>query len=356
MFERFLRLIRSQHASGGRPASARERHYRASLECLESRNLLSFASFDYGYQLDIEQLPKPDTSQLDIWPIKPIAGGGFPVPPYGPSLPWPPHEPNLPPAPSAPPGSDLGGYTEIDNTDKSQPDILVGPASDKVAREVLEMLASLQFVPSTHDLDTRSQPERVDISSQSALTNATFDAHQDDDSSEGGMIALAHDAAIVHTLAKDSVSHDDLDSWLNTPVRMDTAHGKFQAFEVSASDEIPSGPAPQPNNDATYFTPLKSPVETAPAATADPTPQTSIPTDSPSVTRSSPEAITDLVSSPAAPLDAIDKNATSQSAAAAAIFVFLAARAVRAVRSTDSTDSADQVNLSIRKPRQKPAG
>lgn len=339
------------------PARARPGLVRAEFECLESRSMLSLATADDGFasKPDVGWLPTPDYSDISILPIRSIDDGARPWPPSYPSLPPPPYEPYLPP--SQPPPSelpddaDVGGFTEIDNSDKSDPGILVGPASDKITREVQQMLDSLLYVPKAHDSDAQPTPPRTRLSTQDAVSSAVNSSGSLDDLPDGGMIALAHDAVILHSLASDPAPADDIDSWLSIPVRMDSAPGKFQAFEVSTGEAQPSPAPPPPVNEALFLTPRNSLSELVPPAAGESTlpPSTSV-ENAAAIDQAIAETIDNLPSSPAAPPEQSNKNSSARPAAAAAIFVFLAVRAARAARTTDTAEPHSQTTWTLRRP------
>jgi hypothetical protein len=356
IFDRLIRRasrrrIRATHA----PARARTGLLRAEFECLESRSLLSLAPTDdaIGSKLDIGWLQKPDYGDISILPIWPIEDGARPLPPNYPSWPPPLFEPYVPPPPlsDSPDNSDVGGFTEIDNTDKGGPGILVGPASDKIARDVLKMLDSLLFVPSAQDSNAPPTPERTKLRAQDEVSPTVVGAGRLDDVPEGGMIALMHDAAILQSVAKDGASHNDIDSWLSIPVRMDSAPGKFQAFDVSSA-EPPPAPAPSPPvNEVFFLAPPNSPSELAPAAAAESLSQNSVsPESAAAIDQLLTESTVDLPSSPALPAEQNNKNSSSKPVAAAAVFIFLAVRAARGARATETSEPQRQTTWTLRHP------
>jgi len=317
--------------------------------------MLSLAPADdaIGSKLDIGWLQKPDYSDISILPIRPIEDGARPLPPNYPSLPPPHFEPYLPPPPlnDSPENSDVGGFTEIDNSDKGDPGILVGPASDKITRDVLKMLDSLLFVPSAQESNAPPAPERAKLRTQDEMSATVIGARRLNEVAEGGMIALAHDAVIVQSVAIDGASHDDIDSWLRIPVRMDSTPGKFQAFEVSSA-EPPPAPVPLPPlNEVSYFAPPNSPAELAPAIAAESISQISVSAESAAaIDQVLTESTVDLPSSPAVPPEQSNRNSSSKPAAAAAVFIFLAVRAARGARTTDTSEPQRQTTWTQRRP------
>ena len=356
IFDRLIRRAsRRPTRATNTPVRARTGLLRAEFECLESRSMLSLAPTDdpIGSKLDIGWLLKPDYSDISILPIRPIEDGARPLPPNYPSWPPPTFEPYLPPPPlsDSPENSDVGGFTEIDNSDKGDPGILVGPASDKITRDVLRMLDSLLFVPSAQDSNAPPTPEQTKLRTQDEVSATVIGARRLDDVPEGGMIALVHDAAILQSVAKDGASHDDIDSWLSIPVRMDSAPGKFQAFEVSSA-EPPPAPAPLPPlNEVSFLAPLHSPSELAPAAAAESLSQFSASAEiAAAVDQALTESTLDVPSSPAVPPEQSNKNSSTRPAAAAAVFIFLAVRAARGARTTDTSEPQRQTTWTLRRP------
>jgi hypothetical protein len=57
---------------------------------------------------------------------------------------------------------------------------------------------------------------------------------------EGGMIAIAADKAVAELVAEEKPNVGQLRSLLDVSVQIDKTHGRFQAFEVSTSEETPA--------------------------------------------------------------------------------------------------------------------
>src|SRR5262245_39229053 len=380
MFDRYLSpLFRRLSRGSARAGRATNKLVRAGFECLESRSMLSLSPVDSGYRLEIDQLPIASVGEIAIAPeavvassTASIAANGstdrsfdsyFPpikgwLPDLPPSPPWP--SPEYPkPVPTAPPtdlpdsslpdSSDVGGFTDIGHAPQSGPEILIDPASDKVATDVAALLASLQYVPQAQGLGVDAAHHAA-LSPLARLPETMTQSPQAESVPEGGMVALVRDVAIVHSIPNKPAADHDLDRWLNLPVRMGSTHGKYQAFEVSTGEE--AFPAvPPANNESAATAPHGSALEKrteesgklAPAALPSASSTTG-------VTDAGCESILDSDSSATLPPEAFDENNNSQSVAATALVLFWAARAARGARTADAREAHGRTHWTLRRP------
>jgi hypothetical protein len=334
--------------------------------------MLSLAPADDGYRLDVGQIPMWNVGEVSSAPaaggigttpvsVAPSASGRYfdlYVPPTTnwpapapPSTPWLPPE-KLPPDPPPPAGDrpdapDAGEYMDIGEPRRNEPSVLVQPAMEKTARQVLDMLDSLQYVPSASDDDV--QLPREFVSPLQNVPEKVFGADRAENRPEGGMVALLRDAVIVQAAAKHSVATEDLHSWLNLPVRIDSAPSKFHAFEVSAGEEPPPAPPVRANDPAPPLQPRATDVAPPDEATPAPQPDAADVTDARAETGA--EWIADRDAPAILPPEAADRYASTRSAAAAAVVVLLALRAARGGGRPNPDVSAGRPMPIVRRPR-----
>src|SRR5262245_5214281 len=333
MFE-FLETLRSRFArSTNRGRRSRGRRVRAAFECLESRSLLAQAPVGDAWQIDVGQLPKPEYDEISLLPVMPVGPGALPVYPAIPYVPPPNIEPVLPPPPAwAPDSGDLGGFMEIGDPETLvQPGVSVEPAADKVTREVLQMLATLRYVPHPASVEMERPMELPPMSKISEVPDAA----------EGGMVLLARDAVVVQSLAKRSEERVEIDSLLSAPARMDSAYGKFQIFDVSMDEDAPQSTAPASagpsrNREATIVPPPTTQFETESESAAENLDPSGPASD---IVPAVGESILDEALTAAAPPEADDRRGSSAVNAAAAALLF--AFAARAARTEDATSEDD---------------
>jgi hypothetical protein len=166
------------------------------------------------------------------------------------------------PVPSSQPQlSDPGGYSNIgDLSDFQSPSLFEGTIMDQEASSLLELLSELNYLSNerggrtdrdTHDeveltegLDDNQKPLRLPTETPSITARAELT----DEQSEGGMVPLVRHAMIEQSALMEVTPVAALDSLLQPAVKMDSAYGKFQAFEVSTQEEsTPPTPMPETN-------------------------------------------------------------------------------------------------------------
>jgi hypothetical protein len=178
-------------------------------------------------------------------------------------LPWPhqyvvPQVPNGPPQFSGPNGySDIGELADLDS-----PALFEGTTMDQEARSLLELLSQLKYLPNdsranTTDRDVRHEAEfaeRQDVNRRlihmpagipSGVGNIPVPPFTGE-RSEGGMVSIIRETVIEESALMEVTPVAAVDSLLESAVQMDSAYGKFQAFEVSTEEEsTPPSPAPE---------------------------------------------------------------------------------------------------------------
>jgi hypothetical protein len=386
MFELLRRSWLRLGGANRRAATARRTPVRARLECLESRCLLSLAPADSGYQPDMEPLRAGDFEEVAIaaspnsWVaahvakatsasletryfdhfIPPIARGALPLLPNGPAgngaleggLPNAPSwglQPDLPLPPyELPDSSEGGGFMDIGEPKQNQPGIFAEPAADKVTRDVLTMLALLRYLPDSPDAEAAAQSEIPTVNAQHQAP-ATISEERSMDLPEGGMVGLVREAVIVES-ARAEPAPIDIDSLLGAPPRMDSAHGKFQAFEVSTGEDSPPPAAPPAERGATNAPRPKPTMETDLVADiASMMSQAPVEADSANgIVEEAVESIEGEAPSRVAPPAASDLKTSSSLNAAGAILLAIAARATRVVRGSGTGERKDQAAPTIR--------
>jgi hypothetical protein len=240
---------------------------RLNYECLESRRVLFAASVvnelpelpDWqgpvianpayapaliDVSLEVRpSVPKIIGSAADRWsyvPLpKPAEGGGF----HWPDVPRD-GIPNSPPTEAYPEDSspeawiDIG---ELDATEQSGPaGPLAGGVPDREVREVLALLAALQFVPKGEhvvaddvleslaaDVTRLDQPKTAD-------SEPFYQAR-----AEGGMVGLVREALVEKPAADGDSAEDEGELRLNDRNDVEGIQGRFQAFEVSTTEVPP---------------------------------------------------------------------------------------------------------------------
>jgi hypothetical protein len=134
------------------------------------------------------------------------------------------------------------------------------PTAEQETRDVLQMLSALKYLP--HDFNSQTATSRrsvEDDSAQQPLQQSEVEvspsseqptlqvervtppaeadtAQVDRHAAEGGMVALGRHA--LEESATESEPRASVKTRLQLPVQMDSVYGKFQAFEVSTSEDI----------------------------------------------------------------------------------------------------------------------
>jgi hypothetical protein len=261
-----MNLLRKTFRSAAqqRTAPKARRVLRGRLECLESRCMLSLAPAPDEYSAAAELSPAselvdviiigsaghlfPGTAELKFpdLPEVPFEPGGYPpsVLPGGPV--WG-HEP-----PSQDQG-DAGGMIDVGGFDKDGPDTFGGGWSLRETRAVLDLLASLSYRPNQPDLEDLSLPGELPALAEFQLPRpkGALAAGQviEGVPAEGGMVAIAAEELVAPRPSNQVSSNDRAPSLLEVSVQMDSASGRFQAFEVGAAEE-PALPTRPPETEA----------------------------------------------------------------------------------------------------------
>jgi hypothetical protein len=295
-----------------------------------------------AWQIDIGRLPKAEYDEISFLPVMPVGPGALPVYPDFSYVPPPAYDPILPPPPgSAPDSGDLDEFVDIGEPETMvQPGVSVEPAADKVTRDVMQMLATLRYVPRSASVERERPTELPPVSKVSDVPDAA----------EGGMVLLARDAVIVQSVAKRSEERAAIDSLLSAPARMDSAYGKFQIFDVSMEEDSPAPPSAGPARmrDATIVQPLTPEIEMKSESAAEnlePSGPASefVPTAG--------ESVLDDALTLAAPPEADGRRGSSAVNAAAAALLF--AFAARAARTEDAKAEDDDERFAVSSARHR---
>ncbi|MCI0358262.1 MAG: hypothetical protein L0211_07250 [Planctomycetaceae bacterium] len=181
--------------------------------------------------------------------------GDFPLAPV--PLPgiWPPGSPPQEPSwtPPGPPSGDLpnpsdpGGMIDIGDLENTGPDTFGDPASKREMLAVARLLASLNYRPGTESpefslpaAESPADAEYDPLPESSAPSGQQIHETR----GEGGMMAIAADAMASQFVDEAISSIGHVEPLPVIPVRMDNAHGKFQVFEVSTTEETPAPKIP----------------------------------------------------------------------------------------------------------------
>jgi hypothetical protein len=137
------------------------------------------------------------------------------------------------------------------------------------------MLAKLKFLPpdpqaanADERLSDSVEPMPLELDADNeqsdaahiALSTARF-APTNETASEGGMVGLVRDKLSDRSAIMEPGLLANSESLLDSPVRMDSAYGKFQVFEISTADELPRPPAPSPADGAKVDLPAYFPAD-----------------------------------------------------------------------------------------------
>lgn len=371
-----LRLAHANRAAVNPRTSA----VRTNPECLESRCMLSVAPGAAGYLLERGALDAAALNDVSI-----VVSGSMGVeasPGSGalrrawPDAPW-----GLEPYPQMPPhtlpdSSASGGFIDIGKLDQTaMPEVMFDGAPDQDARDVLAMLSSLKYLPGNMQAEATPLPgEDATGSSATHQPNdspaeaagqlegrhtdasvlapaiATIGGDQSDhDQPEGGMIALVREGLTEEPATTAAIP--EIKPLLRVPVPMESAYGKFQAFEVSSGeDALPPSKAPDLKG-PTSAQPLSSATEAAPIANFDLLPRGLVRLNSDhGKFQPFEESAEEENPPPAAPPVARDAKTNSLVNVAAAALLF--ASAARAARPAVASQSDGHRAGWLRKPHQ----
>jgi hypothetical protein len=250
---------------------------RGRLEALESRCLLSIAPAD-GFLPPVSDVEIVESPPFEEW--SPASGEEWiePLPAWD-------EPPSIPPM--EPEGSaGVGGMIDIDQPEEPYFDASPELAPESEAEDVLQMLSSLRYRPDEFDSEAslpNDDRETEEEFNAPLLEGAETRRDDAEGGPEGGLIALAVDEAFAGDAAGEQPPASSGESLLEITVQMDTAHGKFQAFEVSTAEEpAPAPPSQEPGapDDAEKaeesVSPARdesAPTERAPGDGADEAPQ-----------------------------------------------------------------------------------
>jgi len=361
MFE-FLRKTPAQRP-GRTPTTVGARSHRARLkfECLEPRCLLFAAPTTVGDSLDLHALPAfpaegvPPHSNVSLESrsaniIRPAIPEHLPLLPHQPPLEGTGHRyvPQVPsggylnplPSPAAPlpdtppPDSSLGGLTDIGELDNrgGPAGTLSGNEQIKDVREVLELLAALQYVPSADQnvgdslLDTLA----ADIATVTPAVASGESFHLPQ--VQGGMIGLVRDTLTAEAPGDDHEPAEGAELPLGVSIQMDGVYGRFQAFEVSTAEALPQTPTAPPARRELISLPNAADDAMPPSSEVDAAPRSPVDAAGVAPAFSSPYESSASDAPPAALRDASGETASrTLRAAAAAVFLAYAASATRSV-------------------------
>jgi hypothetical protein len=216
---------------------------------------------------------------------------------------------------------------------------------------VLEMLARLTYLPEDPGSETPRTSEQPVGGALDASPATVTGVPIVGEVAEGGMVALLRDVVVKQSIAAEPAAVN-IDSLLGVPVRMDSAHGKFQAFEVSTGEDAPPSAAPPAANDATTRPPLRPAMEPIPVTVIEPLPEVLVQGDTAGgifpISAESPAEETAPPASPPEPSDA--KTSPHLNAAAAAIVFAFAARAARTARVPGASEPDNHPAITKRRP------
>jgi hypothetical protein len=269
MFSFLKQLLTSRT---GRSCSPGSHGFRARLERLESRNMLSVAAIvdDFArlaeVSVELDRLPKADGEMQrpgfdlpsiipddDPWQSMPsLPEDGLPFIPEE-EMPFVPdegaeHQEN---------DSDLGGMVEVGDTGETEAttpnygapggdDSEIDLYQDRESRDVLSMLAGLRYRPGGLDAGSPAAEEVQAGDEWESLVQDTAKLRNDQQQTaqgEGGVIILAFDEIVDELAAEREAVDVDIDALLDVPVQIDASSGRFRAFEVLTHESAQVAPA-----------------------------------------------------------------------------------------------------------------
>ena len=261
-----LRQTWVQHTRGGLPTTgkaARPRGVRPMLERLESRCLLSAAP-----------APVQDTQELRLPPVilpeqvtaivggaavgrsrgdyaRPDYGRGslLPIPPAGgvDLGDWKENSPGEYPNPTPPEADAPGGLIELGEFGPhgGTPAPPTQSTSNLEIRGILEILAGLQYVPapaSANEIGKSPAAAATDLPGPPPIAGSQEPLHRE--AIDGGLIALEPGGPISESVGSRPDATQPDDPPLGVTIQMDRLSGRFQAFEVSTAEVLPSTSPP----------------------------------------------------------------------------------------------------------------
>jgi hypothetical protein len=268
MFSFLTQLMTSRTGRAGAPTS---HGFRARLERLESRCMLSVAAIvdDFARiaeeSVELDRLPKADGEMQrpgfdlpsiipddDPWKSMPSGPeGGLPYIPEE-ELPFVPDEG----AEHHDDDADEGGMVDLGATDQDEATSpsYGGPGDesdidlyqDRESRDVLSMLAGLRYHPGGLDSGLPAAEEVAAGDEWESLVQDTAKLRNDEQQAtqgEGGVIILAFDEIVDELAAEREAADVDVDALLDVPVQMDASSGRFRAFEVLTHESAQVAPA-----------------------------------------------------------------------------------------------------------------
>ena len=392
MFAALRQSLHRLSRQGRSAVGARTSAVRMQFEPLESRCMLSVAPTSGGL-LEDSALGSTDFNDVAVIVALGTAGGqssgfgsliiespGIFVPPFEqmPQLPdefpggdsahgdWPEGLPwGFEPEPELQPDdsqgtSGAGGYVDIGVPDFTTPsDLFVDEAENQEADEVRHMLSSLNYLPPDLYSDLSGESNNLGstgltnpmpgelhlqatVPSQARAESVREDApvvdevaptdreQSKDHDSEGGMTSLVHTELVEESEGEDAFAQDR-ERLTEVPVQMDKAHGKIQAFEVSAGDGE-SPPAPRLEH-GTYLIPRSEvALELTSVPDMEPLPEV-IPQLNPPASES--QGIQETLVEDVQPHPGTDEGASRPLHVAIAAFVAVAVHVVRAIHTRE---------------------
>lgn len=198
----------------------------------------------------------------DPWPGMPPADSGA--------------SPDPPPAATTPDDDSMGGYMHLESAGTPATN-LDGRMTMHESREVEKVLSALLFVPA----GAMSESAAFSKAALAAAIDAALASEGEAGDvpaalapPEGGMVASLRQAAAPQIMFSQS-QHAELETLLEAPARIESSFGRFQAFEVSASDDPTKASPSPPSPEHTNPWPLPTPAELD--ATRDAAQQLSMP-------------------------------------------------------------------------------
>lgn len=202
---------------------------------------------NFNHQRELE-LPRTEgmTDQADggMIPIpnEPWIPETKPTPPATPSANSPPPAAPTPPVPDATPEApgESGGLVEVGPETEPENSTGVAPYDDPSPREVrsvLQMLAALKY-PISGGENVAEFDSKFDDAEQHVRRLETVLTETVLTETDGGAVAIAIQD-IADEFAAAGPPHIDEASLLEISVQMDRSAGRFQAFEVLTSEEVP---------------------------------------------------------------------------------------------------------------------
>lgn len=164
---------------------------------------------------------------------------------------------------SAPAASDIAAPASTNLTPPASTG-LTAPPSTSVTAPAFTTPSSPTSTGNTAPTSTSSDTS----ASSDASTTSNTSARPSPNSADGGMVTLLRQPIVAHSTF-DAISIAAIDALLETPAKVDSVQGRFQAFEISVSNEASPPIAPPPASGAQINLPFR-PADLQTPTAADP--------------------------------------------------------------------------------------